>query len=276
MSETETWYPLFQGDAPSPPSERAQESGTWNWWGAAPETRRGRLPFDGSRVSHVVTALVAVAVLSLVFYGTIVAPLLIHFDVLEGQEGTVTAQGLRGGLFENALTMLGLPLLWVAVFYRDGIKAAAWRLRLRMPHPSREISIGVVAGILAIVASMVVSLLVGQFVETPPNELVQDLARVITWPLVITLAIVSGTTEEVFFRGFLQNRVGIVPTNILFGFAHLSYGTPLQVIIPLALGFLFSALVVRTRSLTPAIVAHMLFNGIQLGLAKWAVEAGLA
>jgi membrane protease YdiL (CAAX protease family) len=38
------------------------------------------------------------------------------------------------------------------------------------------------------------------------------------------------TVEEAFFRSFLQKRIGLIASTILFALAHFTYGNPLLLI----------------------------------------------
>jgi len=72
------------------------------------------------------------------------------------------------------------------------------------------------------------------------------------------------TVEEAFFRGWLQKRVGLVASTILFAIAHSGLGQPLLLIgvfiISIIIGFTFY----RTKNLLPGIVAHGVFDAIQI------------
>ena len=70
--------------------------------------------------------------------------------------------------------------------------------------------------------------------------------------------------EAAFFRGWLQKRVGLLASTILFALAHSGFGQPLLLIgvfiISLVIGFTFY----RTKNLLPGVIAHGVFDGIQL------------
>jgi membrane protease YdiL (CAAX protease family) len=72
------------------------------------------------------------------------------------------------------------------------------------------------------------------------------------------------TVEEAFFRGWLQKRIGLIASTVLFAVAHSGFGQPLLLIgvalISLVIGFTFY----RTKNLLPGIIAHGVFDGIQL------------
>ncbi|MGH7859755.1 MAG: lysostaphin resistance A-like protein [Candidatus Binatia bacterium] len=72
------------------------------------------------------------------------------------------------------------------------------------------------------------------------------------------LAVFSGLSEEIFFRGVLQAEVGIVAASLLFGLLHplnLSY-----VIWAASVGFAFGLLYQMTGSLVPSILCHGAYN----------------
>lgn len=75
---------------------------------------------------------------------------------------------------------------------------------------------------------------------------------------------VAMTVEEAFYRGFLQPRVGWIPSSILFALSHAGYGMPnllaSVLVISLAVGWAFR----RVGNLVPCIVAHGLFDAVQL------------
>jgi membrane protease YdiL (CAAX protease family) len=85
-------------------------------------------------------------------------------------------------------------------------------------------------------------------------------------PLAYKLAIVVAamTVEEAFFRGWLQKRVGLIASTVLFALAHSGLGQPLLLIgvsfISIIIGFTFY----RTKNLLPGIIAHGVFDAVQL------------
>jgi hypothetical protein len=87
------------------------------------------------------------------------------------------------------------------------------------------------------------------------------------------LALVPGICEEVLFRGYAQRQFerasgpagGILLSGVLFGLYHLR---PSQVL-PLAmLGLYLAYLTWRTGSLWPAVLVHILHNGLAVVLAR--------
>jgi len=80
----------------------------------------------------------------------------------------------------------------------------------------------------------------------------------------IAIVVVTMTVEEAFFRGFLQPRVGLVPTSILFALGHFSYDLPLLIVGVFAVSLVIGRCFERSGDLLPCMIAHAVFNGVQL------------
>ena len=75
---------------------------------------------------------------------------------------------------------------------------------------------------------------------------------------VVLVALLSGFTEELFFRGVLLPEVGIVLSSVCFGALHALCATYL--VWATVIGAGFSALALVGGSLVPPIVAHATYN----------------
>jgi len=78
------------------------------------------------------------------------------------------------------------------------------------------------------------------------------------------VGLMSGVAEETFFRGALQNTVGLIPASLVFGLAHLVPRHPFWnwSLYAAFAGFLLGCLFELTHQLLPVIVAHALTNFI--------------
>ena len=148
----------------------------------------------------------------------------------------------------------------------------ARQLGFATPRPGREIGLGVVAGISAWVIVLagvlvVVAILAALFGDeilpkAPPAVIPWIAGRPILLRLAIALS--AGIVEETFFRGLLQPRIGLLASTALFAMAHLSYDQPLMLVGITLLSLFYGALVKWRQNLWAAIVAHFLFDAIQL------------
>jgi membrane protease YdiL (CAAX protease family) len=74
------------------------------------------------------------------------------------------------------------------------------------------------------------------------------------------------SVEEAFFRGFLQPRLGLALSTLLFTLAHVNYGLPFMVVAVLTISAILGALFAVRRNLLPCMVAHGVFDAIQIFL----------
>jgi membrane protease YdiL (CAAX protease family) len=97
--------------------------------------------------------------------------------------------------------------------------------------------------------------------EIPPA--VYWMAELPVWKKLVVIA-VAMTVEEAFFRAFLQPRLGLSLASVFFALSHTSYGQPFLVVGVFIVSLFFGGLFARTGSLFAPMVAHGLFNGVQL------------
>ena len=72
------------------------------------------------------------------------------------------------------------------------------------------------------------------------------------------------TVEEAFFRGWLQKRVGLIASTLLFALAHSGLGQPLLLIGVGVISLIIGVTFYRTKNLIPGIIAHGIFDAVQL------------
>jgi membrane protease YdiL (CAAX protease family) len=140
------------------------------------------------------------------------------------------------------------------------------------PDVPREIGVGVLVGIgswgavlvVAIVLALIVVALGGEdsLPKQPPALIPWIVALPIGVRILISLS--AGVVEEVFFRGFLQPRIGIFLSTLLFVLAHFSYGQPFMLVGIGTLSLIYAFLVRWRQNIWPAIAAHFLFDAVQL------------
>ncbi len=83
---------------------------------------------------------------------------------------------------------------------------------------------------------------------------------------IFAMAVLSALAEEIFFRGFLQPRLELVPTAILFGLVHFPFEKRLWpwTISATAMGFAFGYMVETQGTLVAAVLAHFTINYFNL------------
>ena len=75
--------------------------------------------------------------------------------------------------------------------------------------------------------------------------------------LAFTLAPIG---EELLFRGYLQKRIGILLSSIIFAFLHYGYGSYSEILAAFAVSIVLGLNVRDKKSIYPAILAHALWN----------------
>lgn len=96
-----------------------------------------------------------------------------------------------------------------------------------------------------------------------PTNVQQVLSGTPVYFLVFTF-LIAPINEEIFFRGFLSPRLGIILSSIVFAFAHLSYLSVAEFAAALFFGLVAAYVFKKTKSLYPSIIAHMLVNLITI------------
>jgi membrane protease YdiL (CAAX protease family) len=129
------------------------------------------------------------------------------------------------------------------------------------------LGVGVAGWIFTLGMALMIALILratGILGEDPkPSPMIGFMAAMAWWKKV-TIVLSAMTVEEFFFRSWLQKRVGLIASTLLFALAHFTLGQPLLLIgvtvISLVIGFTFY----RTKNVLPGIVAHGVFDAIQL------------
>lgn len=129
-------------------------------------------------------------------------------------------------------------------------------------------SLGAGLGIAAVV--IFVSWLLTERTEMGRNlasQLAEQLPA-LSVPDAVLLACASGLAEEMFFRGALQPRAGLIAASVLFGILHMPSSRALWPWTGFALlmGFVFGWLFEASGSLVGPIAAHTLINAVNLPL----------
>ena len=143
------------------------------------------------------------------------------------------------------------------------------RIMLRTDKLDMAFLWGLITAIIAfgvIISIGVVLTVLGVDIENASN--IKDLEAIFSIPSMLVLITLQPIAEEFFFRGFLLEKIsktsGVIPAIIissaLFGIAHLSYGNIYPAFMTGGIGVILAFLVVRTKNLTTAIIAHILFN----------------
>jgi len=178
-----------------------------------------------------------------------------------------------GALFVLHAIFAAVLTIWYLLGFA-GFRGFPWNRQFGLVAKSvgKEIGIGLAAGVAGWMAVIAALLAIGAAVMTfgGQDALPQTPPPMVTWiaglPILARLAISmsAGVFEELFFRGFLQPRVGIGLSSLFFVLAHANYEQPMMLVGVGLLSLIFAFLVRWRQSIWAAGTAHALFDAIQL------------
>ena len=162
-----------------------------------------------------------------------------------------------------------VPYIWYKLVNKISFKEILFRIKLR----KEGIDMAIFWGIISMIAMFVIMFIIGIVLTIYGANLeessnITDLEQIFSLPSIFFIVAFQPIGEEIFFRGFLLDKISslagretaIVVTSILFGMAHLTYGNIYPAIMTGILGLILAYMVVKTKNLTTAIVAHIFFN----------------
>ena len=183
-----------------------------------------------------------------------------------------TVKQLRNAPFYSLFLLHAILVLFLVGWWLlSGRPPVREFLNIRYEQPAEVVAIGVSVGvggwIVTLLAAMLIalSLRATGFLDKPPEPpaMIGWMAALALWKKAL-IVLAAMTIEEAFFRSFLQKRIGLVASTLLFAFAHFTYGNPLLLIgvtvISLIIGFTFY----RTKNVIPGVIAHGVFDAVQL------------
>jgi sodium transport system permease protein len=182
-----------------------------------------------------------------------------------------TPEGGLKALMTQQLALIATPALIMGVMLTSSFRRT---FRLRWP----PLSILAVALVLPFVLHPVVfelgQLLQQRFFDPLPKHVREAMAALVspdmpTWLVLLAFAVTPAVCEEIAFRGFIlsgflsSRRVWLAVTlsSLTFGLIHL---IPQQVLNAALLGVVLGLLAVRSGSLLPSFVFHLLHNGLMV------------
>ena len=144
-------------------------------------------------------------------------------------------------------------------------------LNIRHERPAEVVAIGLSVGVggwmFTLAAALLVALILRAAGLIPePGEPPAMIGWMVALPVWKKLLIVlsAATVEEAFFRSFLQKRIGLLASTILFALAHFTYGNPLLLIGVTIISLIIGVAFYRTKNVLPGVIAHGVFDAIQL------------
>lgn len=228
------------------------------------------MDFNFKKLSHIF----ALLLLIFTFFFAFILPVILlfvsinttqHIDITPITELFLLVIQLGIVLFIFVLT----PFLWYVIVNNLKMKEILGRIKLVGENIDKAFLWGILAAVAIFLIIFVVTLgliNLGQKPEDLSN--IPDLQSLFSWPALFFLVAIQPIGEEIFFRGFLFEKIekyaggimAIFITAFLFGLAHLSYGKIFPVVMPIFMGIILGYIVLKTKSLYSSITAHVTFN----------------
>lgn len=179
---------------------------------------------------------------------------------------TPTADDLVRAVLLNLIVFTLPVLLYVGIVHGGGPAAAFRALGMHLDAWPRALAMGVGLALAFLVLLAVAAAAVSPYL--PESALQNDqalaIARSVTPVAAVILALGSGIGEEIFFRGYLQARIGLLASSTIFALAHVNYGSISEVVVVFALSLALGAVYRASGNLLAPIAGHATFNFVQL------------
>jgi membrane protease YdiL (CAAX protease family) len=172
------------------------------------------------------------------------------------------------GLFVLHAVLVIFLIGWWAATGRPPLREF---LNIRHERPAEVVAIGAAVGvggwILTLTMALIAALALRGIgaIDAPPEPpaMIGWMAHLALWKKAL-IVLSAMTVEEAFFRSFLQKRVGLIASTVLFALAHFTYGNPLLLIGVTVVSLVIGVAFYRTKNVLPGVIAHGVFDAIQL------------
>ena len=237
------------------------------------------MDFDFKNPTH----LIALFLLILSFLMFVAVPIFTYFGMF-GDVASTTAQlneypesfkfvfeifALLMQLTLVLILFVIVPFVWYKMVNKFSLSQMIEAIRLKKERIDMAFVYGVLTAAVmlgVIIGIGIILTLLGFDLEDAGN--IQDIEQLFSIPATLILITVQPVAEELFYRGFLLEKlekissapVAIAGTAILFGLAHLTTGNLYPALLTGIAGAVLAVLVIKTKNLTAAIIAHILFN----------------
>lgn len=227
------------------------------------------MAFSVKRPSHVFS-LLFLLIIFLILY---VPPLLIKPSKVERIAASEDLL-IMNTLLTTFLLLLPV-ILWLHFVDNMKMRDMVRYLRLNREGFSTAFAYGILCFLFIFFLHIATILVLQSLHINVKNPVAQKIAMSLSPVSMIFISVVQSTGEEVFFRGFLLRKIqekssglaAILITAILFGLAHLSYGTWYQLLMPTFIGLVFGYIVIKTNNLYSSITSHITLNLVMFLIA---------
>jgi len=173
-------------------------------------------------------------------------------------------------LLPDVIEALFIPFLLIAislyVYSGRSAKELAADTGLRENPGARKAVFGSLLWFLILMASIALSALILMAFGINDRAAVLEKVQSFSIPLIITGVTIAPVAEELFFRGVLLNKAGIIPSSLLFAVAHVSYGSIGEIVSAFIAGVVLCKARQSEKTLVIPIIVHIMINAISMSV----------
>ena len=181
---------------------------------------------------------------------------------------------LSGIYMDNAeikTTALHAGLFFVAIYFIYKKDLNTTLRELGIPGNTGRNALHAILGLLFMFAALFALGFLSNMIGMNDQQAIAKKVGTFSDYLIIFAVVLAPISEEMFFRGLLVSRYGILLPAIAFGAMHFSYGSYAEIAGALIIGLILGWVYKSSKSIVPAIAIHMTYNLI----AVWVLRSML-
>ena len=168
---------------------------------------------------------------------------------------------LGSGAIHLGLTSAAFFFLW-----KPDLKAML--KKLGFPGSLKNTIIYSIGGLAAVFTALLILSFIFFMAGLNDQQKVLDKISGLPFYILVFAVVFAPLSEELFFRGLLVPRIGIFGSSLLFGVSHLTYGSIAEIAGVIVVGIILAVIFKRSKSITPCILIHIIYNGVSLAVMK--------
>ncbi len=170
---------------------------------------------------------------------------------------------LLGNMFGYTLG-LHLGLLSFALFFIYDKDRTDFFRKLGIPGDLKRNLLFFVGGMVALFAALIVLTLALNYLHLNDEANVAAVANELPLSVLLLAVVLAPFSEELFFRGLLSSRFGVVLSAIAFAVVHVAYGSVTEIAGVFFIGLILALIFKKSGSILPCIAIHMVYNTMSI------------
>jgi membrane protease YdiL (CAAX protease family) len=161
-----------------------------------------------------------------------------------------------------------LAILSLALYFIYEKDLPTFLKRFGIPGNLKRNALYVVAGLGGIFITLTILTVVFLSLGISDHQNVINVANALPLYVLLFAIIFAPISEEFFFRAFLSNKIGIIPSSIIFGIFHFAYGSVVEIVGAFLIGLILAIAYKRSGSIIPSIAIHLIYNLIAVAFLR--------